>query len=224
MILRLALFLLPVLALTGCTQHFAWHQKLTVTVATPAGEVSGASVTAVEVDGFDGLLPDGGDVDSRLRGEAVLVEVAPGRYLFVLLTGALGWADAAYGLGGPGTVFEENMRTVEAQVGKPPVPLPPKTWPLMVTFTDIHDPKTVQQVDPDDLAASFGPGVSLKAVTLAVTDEPVTEGKVEAVLVWLADYNKSQWRLNGERCIACPVSSARLADLIDPSDFLVWGK
>ncbi|NBZ87037.1 hypothetical protein [Stagnihabitans tardus] len=177
-------------ALAGCTQHFGWHQKLTVTVQTPMGEVSGASVTAVEVDGFDGLLPDGGGVESRLTGEAVVVEIAPGRYLFVLLTGALGWADAAYGLGGPGTVFEENMRSVEAQRGKPPVPLPPKAWPLMVTFTDIADPKTVALVDPDDLSAPFGPGVRLKAVTLAVTEEPVTEGKVEAVLGWVNDLKK----------------------------------
>ena len=216
MIPRLALFLLPVLALAGCTQHFAWHQKLTVVVETPAGEVSGASVTAVEVDGFDGLLPDGGDVDSRLKGEAVVVEVVPGRYLFVLLTGALGWADAAYGPGGPGTVFEENMRTIEAQVGKPPVPLPEKAWPLMVTFTDIKDPKTVQRVDPDDLAASFGPGMRLKAVTLAVTEEPVTEGRVEAVLGWL----RSIWpnKLDGQRYETIDAAN-RLANSIGVGSF-----
>lgn len=125
-----AVAILLSLALAGCTQHFGWYQKLTVTIQTPAVEVSGASVTAVKVDCLDGLLPDGGGVESRLTGEAVVVEIAPGRYLFVLLTGALGWADAAYGLGGPGTVFEENMRSVEAQRGEPPVPLPPKPWPL----------------------------------------------------------------------------------------------
>ncbi|MDR4487062.1 MAG: hypothetical protein R3B83_06000 [Nitrospirales bacterium] len=29
------------------------------------------------------------------------------------------------------------------------------------------------------LAATFGPGVSLKRLTLEITDEPVTEGKIE---------------------------------------------
>lgn len=54
----------------------------------------------------------------------------------------------------------------------------------MVTFTDITDPTTVNQVDPTNLAATFGPGVSLKRITLQITDEPVTEGKIESVLGW----------------------------------------
>jgi len=67
----------------------------------------------------------------------------------------------------------------------------------MVTFDDITDPATVRRVDPADLAASFGPGVSLKAVTLEITRAPVTEGRVEAVLEWLV----AVWpnRLDGQR-------------------------
>lgn len=55
----------------------------------------------------------------------------------------------------------------------------------MVTFGDIADPASVKLVDPADLADSFGPGVRLKAVTLEVTDEAVTEGVVERVLGWV---------------------------------------
>ncbi|MCA9468988.1 MAG: hypothetical protein KC643_26590, partial [Nitrospira sp.] len=47
---------------------------------------------------------------------------------------------------------------------------------------DLTDPKTVQKVDPENLAATFGPGVELKRITLEITDEPVTEGKVESLL------------------------------------------
>ena len=60
--------------------------------------------------------------------------------------------------------------------------LDPKDYPLLVTFTDITDPTTVKQVNPTNLAATFGPGVSLKRITLEITDEPVTEGKIEQVL------------------------------------------
>ena len=60
--------------------------------------------------------------------------------------------------------------------------LPRERYPLLVTFTDLADPTTVRRVDPDDLAATFGPGVALKRVTLEITDEAVTEGEVEAVL------------------------------------------
>jgi hypothetical protein len=51
-----------------------------------------------------------------------------------------------------------------------------------VTFSDISDPTSVALVDPDDLAASFGAGYALEAVTVEVTQEPVTEGVVEGVL------------------------------------------
>ena len=42
MILRLALFLLPVLALSACRDEHTWHQNLTMVVETPAGERAGA--------------------------------------------------------------------------------------------------------------------------------------------------------------------------------------
>lgn len=52
---------------------------------------------------------------------------------------------------------------------------------------DINDPNSVREVDPANLAATFGPGVSLKRITLEIRDEPVTEGKIECVLgCWLA--------------------------------------
>lgn len=67
--------------------RYAWHQKLTLTIETPAGEVSGAAVSAVAWRElwlkFEGM---GWDYD--LTGEAVVVEVTPGRYLFALLKGA----------------------------------------------------------------------------------------------------------------------------------------
>ncbi|MEO1200299.1 MAG: hypothetical protein AAFX39_13885 [Pseudomonadota bacterium] len=56
--------------------------------------------------------------------------------------------------------------------------------PLMVRFDDITDPLTVSQVDPCDLAASFGDDVSLSRVTIEATDAPVTTG-IETRLDWL---------------------------------------
>jgi hypothetical protein len=46
--------------------------------------------------------------------------------------------------------------------------------PKLVRFRDINDPQTLVRVSPYDLAASFGPGVSLKRVILQLTDDPVT--------------------------------------------------
>lgn len=151
-------------------QTVSWHQRLTVTVETPAGEVSGAAVTAVEnVDTVGALvLIEARGVHATVTGEAVVVEVAPGRYLFALLDGessedAAHWAYAAYGLGQQDS-YEASMRKLKSQPYDVPVPLPPEGWPLMVTFDDVSDPKTVRQVDPDDLDAAFGCDIAVDPV------------------------------------------------------------
>lgn len=59
---------------------------------------------------------------------------------------------------------------------------------MLVTFDDITKPETVRRVNPADLAAVFGEGVRVKAVTLEITGEAVTEGRVEGVLGWMPDY------------------------------------
>lgn len=63
--------------------------------------------------------------------------------------------------------------------------IPPDRYPLLVTFGDITDPTTVRQVDLANLAAAFGPEVSLKRIRLEIPDEPMTEGKIESALGWL---------------------------------------
>ena len=196
-------------ALPGCKRSVSWHQKLTLVIGTPAGEVSGSSVTRIENISSKGalVLPEARGTRSSWTGEAVAVEVLPGKWLFALLEGEGGtdaghWVYAAYdlneALGADGyPSYEAAMAKLHAQPKNDPVPLPADGLPLMVTFADITDPTSVERVDPTDLTASFGSGVDLKAVTLEITDEPVTEGRVEAALVWL----QVIWpnRLDGQR-------------------------
>lgn len=82
-----------------------------------------------------------------------------------------------------GALFDEVRDKRDRAAGV--ITVPEVQYPMLVTFGDIADPASVTLVDPGDLAASFGPGVKLKAVTLDVTDEPVTLGRVEGVLGWL---------------------------------------
>jgi hypothetical protein len=74
--------------------------------------------------------------------------------------------------------------------------LPQWLYPLLVTFGDINDPKSVQRVDPANLAASFGPGIRLKRITVEVTDDDVTSG-IEKRLRWFGGYKDRQ--LDGHR-------------------------
>ena len=70
--------------------------------------------------------------------------------------------------------------------------VPRRQYPMLVTFADVADPTTVARLDPDNLAASFGPGVALRGMTLEITDDPVTKGVVEGVLLqpFFAEWGK----------------------------------
>ena len=84
---------------------------------------------------------------------------------------------------------DRRVWPVKRRLGDGPGPFPP----TIVRFRDIADPKSVEQVDPDDLAKSFGPGVKLKSLTVQMTDEPVTTG-IEKRLGWLAGHPQTSFR------------------------------
>jgi hypothetical protein len=144
-------------------QTVSWHQRLTVAVQTPRGEVSSSAVTSVINTETNGVLvlPEARGVRGKIMGEAVAVEVLPGRWLFTLLSGdgwqtdAAHWVYPAYGLESAGSYQQSMSRLMEEPLNQP-VPLPPDGWPMLVTFDDITQPETVRLVDPDDLDATFG--------------------------------------------------------------------
>jgi hypothetical protein len=185
------------LVVGGCGRWYRpYRYRLTVEVDTPEGLKTGSSVIEVSSDRSPKWMPQGGGVSKTARGQAVAVDLPDGQTLFALLrsnNGNVDWpAYAAY------TVIEvpapstgqddqaEFLTRAKAAEGKT-LTLPrdhrimiggasPNNYPLLVTFTDIRDPKTVAKVDPDDLAASFGPGVKLRRITVQITDDPVTTG------------------------------------------------
>jgi hypothetical protein len=179
---------LAAVGLVGCGGN-SWHQKLTVTVNTPLGEVSGSSVSEVQLTLAEDALwtTSGYAYGASHSGEAVVVEVAPSKYLFAVLEEnqkilalKLIAGDRAWG-----QPEKADLEKVEAHRG--PVTLSSIDYPLLVTFANINDPKSVMEVKPDKLVESFGPGFALKSITLEITDEVVTKGQTEKVLPWLKD-------------------------------------
>jgi hypothetical protein len=174
---------------------FAWHQKLTVSIETPEGTKTASSIMSVDfTDGTKAdwiTLPEARKVHFELRGEAVVLEVSPGRYLFVLLNDL---PDAT-------TVFFPGLWHGDAAPQLPDLretrDVPRKHYPLLVTFDDITNPASVRRVDPGDLAASFGPGYRLNSISLAITDEPVTQGRIKSLMPWLVHYYSQ--RFDGQR-------------------------
>ena len=187
--------LLAAVVLAGCRDYHHWNQKLTLEVLTPGGMVTGSSV--VQVEAWFGQLPmSGNEVSYEVTGEATMVEVAPGRYLFALLDGNTK-ERMYYATRGR---FKDMLRgewLFEIPKLKGKAQLYGDTMPMLVTFGDINLPQTVREVKPDELSKHFGPGVSLVSATLEITDEPVTTGRVEDVLGWLGEYYNK--RLDGQR-------------------------
>jgi hypothetical protein len=221
-VLALGLFL----AFQGCfgSSSTSWNQRLTLVIETPQGEVQGSAVTRVTKTETSGslILPEARGVRSTVTGEAVVVEVAPGKFLFALLSrsgeekrDASHWVYAAYDLSAPGS-YGVAMMKLRSQPHDTPVPLPPEGWPMLVTFDEITKPETVRRVNPEDLAKVFGEGVRLKAVTLEITEEAVTEGRVEGVLGWLGDLWPNQ--LDGENSRTIYTDN-RFANSLSARDF-----
>lgn len=188
--LRLIILCLSLTFLMSCSKSYSWHQKLTVTVQTPTGEISAHSVTEVTKIRTTGkfVFPEARGVTSNLRGEAVVLEVAPGKYLFVLLSGVDQLAFSAF----PQFPYERSSefgrwaRSIQRHRGSGVVP--PEDYPMMVTFEDIEDPASVRRVDPQNLAASFGQSVALGRLTLEITDESISVREVMGLLPWLGEH------------------------------------
>ncbi len=173
-------------ALGGFNPSVSWNRRLTVVVSTPNGDVSGYAVQRESIQNQDGLLvtPEASGASHSLGGEAVVVEIKPGHYLFALL---VDYKPDTFQVLLPGEAPLE-VATKMTQMRGLNV-LPSSQYPMLVTFTDINDPKSVKEVKPDKLADAFGPGFALKSITLEITDEAATKGQVEKKLPFLAQEN-----------------------------------
>lgn len=190
-----------------------YRYRLTVEVETPEGLKSGLSVIEVSTATAGRYtLPTPGSVSHIIRGEAVFVDLGSRGSLFALLRSDDNpdWAGTVMFRLAPRVphMLDENGkldgdRYFEARFAamlqrSEPIALP-KTFPdaghlkdqparpMLVRFRDITDPKTIEKVDPDDLAKSFGPGIQLKRITVQLTADPMTAG-IENKLGWLSRF------------------------------------
>jgi hypothetical protein len=96
------------------------------------------------------------------------------------------------------------------------VELSPHELPLLVRFRDIDDPKTVERVEPGDLAASFGPGVYLERATIEITKDSISKG-IEKRLSWIGPLRTRGASLDGDTSVAR--RSNALANILGPGSF-----
>ena len=186
-----------------------WRYKMTVEVETPEGIKTGTAIREVTFQLVPQLTPEMNPT-TNLRGEAVVVDLGKRGVLFALLHGHTIGADHAKFL--PFYIFpfkgstrkEEGLRYYSNLKAGPKV-IEPQFYPILVRFRDMNDPKTVENlldmeeclghhgageplcVQKDRFEESFGEGVKVKAITIEMTDEPITTGIVKW-LHWLPSY------------------------------------
>jgi hypothetical protein len=190
--------------IAGCSGGNNWKQKLTVTVQTPHGLVSGSSVSEVSYTfredwgGF--FLGDKSMYSGQLRGEAVVVDLGSGRYVFALRDERqLG---LAYEVFYPRGTAPKELRTSdpmlyshfgqankthanEIELSRKSAVLAPELYPVLITFGNINDPSSVRLVNPRNLAALFGTGFGLNSIELAIVDSTARTEKIVGVLPWI---------------------------------------
>ena len=200
--LGLALMALPLSACGSDDTAPDYRYRLTVEVDTAEGLKAGSSVIEVEQRLVrPGSSPANTGVERRVRGEAVAVDLPGGKTLSALLRSDnnVNWASYVMQMLAPHIDSEtfaqqlDNMLLLKGEIVLartfPPVGhlKERSAYPMLVTFGAPDDPTSVERVDPDDLAMTFGEGISLGRITVQITDEPVPTG-IEKRLEWLSEY------------------------------------
>lgn len=167
------------------------NYRLTLTVDTPQGPKT-ASVVQREQYSYS-HVPSyaGGGHYWDTTGEALVLNLGEGRYIFALLPKTVAarsfndadrlanWRNSTFG-------FYHAFLGLKFFT-KGAVPVSESSMPMLVSFTDINDPATVFLVSPDDIAASLGEEFALQGMDVEITWSAMTEGVVEQVLGWLGD-------------------------------------
>lgn len=184
--------------------------RLTLTIATPEGVRTGSSVTQQTITFGPFQLKTGSSswsIGSKMIGEGLVVDLGQ-RGLLVSTLVAPDWLKRGNGYADPGlggyagglpfseaeykgtpsaeaSSAEKHMAYLdELNRVKPTADIPVKDIPVLVKFSNPSDPTSVSLVDPSNLEAAFGSGVTLKAATVEITGDPVSNS-IDTRLPWL---------------------------------------
>ena len=184
------------LVLVGCAKRGRLRYRITVEIETPAGLKTGSSVMETRQSGPYPFVPQelGNGGGGGVVGEAVAVDLGGGRVIFALLSGpegrsiyamvprALNYPELKPPLSRQFKPHEWQEAFDEAADAEPLAVLRREDYPMLVTFGDLDDPKSVEAVNPD--------AIGVRRITLQVTDDAVTTG-IEKRLGWLVSQRGS---------------------------------
>ncbi len=174
-----------------------WRYRLTVTIETPEGLVSGSSVHEVSNSASRKKTNWPGGNRADFKGEAVIVDLGKRGRLFAILEDDPEYLFyRAFPVSGAAT-YEGIKYFNSLKVGEVAA-LPINAYPSMVTFKDLKIPSSIQpvlvliqnrfkrEITFDDVEKVFGEGVKIKSVTAEMTNNEVTWG-IEKWLPWVPE-------------------------------------
>lgn len=157
----------------------SWRQELELTIATPNGVVTAASVVKIKVWRTPIIIGAGGQFSS-IEGEALAIDLGDGKFVFALLDGQDFLFKAAFKTAGREYLWMiRDIRLIKNQ--ETPLAVDFDDLPTLVTFIDINDPDSITLVEPHDLASSFGEGFSLLGANLKFSRKAITQGRLEQI-------------------------------------------
>jgi hypothetical protein len=157
-----------------------FRYRLTIETEVDGKVISGSGVLATTLSKNAQLTGSMPPENWGFQGEAVAVDLGHG-ILFVTLEGK--------NTSIRGKLIDLSPNSLQQMQKSMKVVLRRDEYPYLVSFKDVNNPKSVFLVDPDNLKAAFGPGVSLRQITLETTDDPVTVG-IEKKLPWIKAYSE----------------------------------
>lgn len=182
-----------ILTLGGCSILFptwTYRYRLTVEVERDGKLQSGSSVIEVQREkGFTGI---GG----TFCGEAVVVDLGEAGLLFALLNGPYGGGSwplfmphhALASLLGTEDMVDEAVLDRLTRMDGVSAVLSAEDYPTFAHFRDINDPKSIEEVNPLDLAATFGAMTRLREVRMEMTRDPIAHDMYK-IIPWIKSIN-----------------------------------
>ena len=174
---------------------YTWRYKITVNVETPEGLKSGSAVR--EVTNRDNTIlgvkfPEAGARISKVKGEAVVIDLGKRGVLFGLIDhDSYRELYSAFSVRDPSNTSDDFHKLdlgmkADLNIDRPKI----------ITFKDMNDPKSIEIVyqqkmgsyigkvlDVDDnFEKLFGAGVVLKSISIEITGEKITWGKIHGYL------------------------------------------
>lgn len=191
------------LVLSSCVSEQATvRYRVIATVEVDGKRVEGSSVMEITYKRVTGSLTGMGGA-TTLYGEALILELNGMGTVYVLPTW-LQWTGSltqAYESGILTTLGIENsiggledgdFQRLKTATGRMPYKMgakPNSTFPLFVAFRDEKVPRTIYEVDPNNMGSQF-PGARFISLDIEITDAPITNALKQSLPWLVSPYDK----------------------------------